>query len=105
MIRVPSAKTLAKYGWVAADFDACVATQGGVCPICENSLHDTAVNIDHFHAHRWKQMPSERRRLYVRGVIHWFCNRHYLGRSITVRRARNVVDYLEAFEERLKAIG
>lgn len=51
---------------------------------------------DHKHVKGWKAMPPEKRKLYVRGILCWFCNHSYLGRSMTLERARNVVKYLEA---------
>lgn len=45
-------------------------------------------------------MPPEQRKLYVRGLVDWYCNHYYLGKGITIERAKNVVTYLEDFEKR-----
>ena len=105
MIRTPSLATLRKYGLTVEDFETMVANQAGACRVCENEPSTGRLVVDHFHVKGWKKMPPDRRRLYVRGLLCWYCNHAYVGRGITVRKARNVVDYLEAFEERLKAIG
>jgi hypothetical protein len=101
--RIPSAKTLAKYGLAEAEFVAMAEAQAGACRVCENEPRNGRLCIDHLHVRGWKAMPPEQRKLYVRGLLCFFCNHYYVGRAITVRKARNVVDYLEDFEARLKA--
>jgi hypothetical protein len=99
MIQVPRRETLRKYGLTEEDYRELYALQGGICPICLRPL-DKRINIDHFHQKGWKKMLPERRKLFVRGLVHWVCNHYYLGRGITVERAKNVVNYLERFENR-----
>lgn len=96
---VPTKTTLKKYGLSQADYLKLLKCQGYKCPICEKYL-DTRVCIDHEHVKGFKSMPDDKKKLYVRGLVHWFCNHYYLGRSITVQKARNVVTYLEEFEKR-----
>ena len=74
-------------------------SQGGRCPICNNELSKTT-NIDHFHVKGWVKLPPEQRKLYVRGIVDWFCNKNYLAKGITVERSKNVTKYLQKFEER-----
>jgi hypothetical protein len=103
MIRyqIPSKSTLDKYGLSSQDWESILHSQGDVCPICERTPSSGRFYIDHCHVPKWKSMPSEHRKLYVRGLLCYFCNRYYVGRSITIKKAENVVKYLSAFEERV----
>jgi Recombination endonuclease VII len=82
------------------DFIAILERQGGRCPICGNTPKTGRWNIDHEHVKGWKKMPPEKRKLYVRGVSCWFCNKYYLGRSISLERLKNAVQYMEDYEHR-----
>lgn len=99
MIRVPRPATLKKYGLTYEDWLALYEAQDGKCPICGRAMEKTIV-IDHYHAKGYKNMPPEKRKLYVRGLTDWWCNKTFLGRGITIERAKNVVKYLERFEKR-----
>jgi len=98
-MKTPSQATLKKYGLSADEYAEIYVLQGGKCPICGNVLSKTT-NIDHFHTPNWKKMPPEVRKLYVRGIVDWFCNKNYLAKGITVERSKNVTSYLEKFEKR-----
>lgn len=98
-MKIPSNTTLRKYGLSVEDWLQIWDSQNGICPICNRYMEKTVV-IDHFHAPNWKKMPPEKRKLYVRGLTDWWCNKTFLGRGITVERAQNVVKYLKAFEKR-----
>lgn len=45
-------------------------------------------------------MPPEKRKLYIRGLLCFWCNKTYVGRAITVKKAERVLEYLKQFEER-----
>jgi len=98
-MKIPSQVTLKKYGLTALEWLELYNLQNGICPICKRAMEKTIV-IDHFHAKGWKQMKPEIRKLYVRGLTDWWCNKTFLGRGITVERAENVVEYLKEFEKR-----
>lgn len=103
MISYPSAGTLNKYGLTQDDFRHILESQNGVCPICRHipkpSKRDGKIRwvIDHYHVKGWKNMPPEKRKMFVRGITCWFCNRYYLGKSITIEKSKNVTAYLERF--------
>jgi hypothetical protein len=99
-IKEPTPATLKKFGITLNEWKEIVSSQGYRCPICTNVL-EKRTNIDHFHVRHWTKMKSENRKLYIRGVVDWFCNRYYLGRAINIKRARNMVTYLESFEKRM----
>ncbi len=99
-ISPPTKATLRKYGLSEEDWRRILDEQGGVCPICEKVPSTGRFVIDHFHARGFKKMSPEEKRACVRGLTCWFDNHSFLGRGITVAKARNVVAYLERFEAR-----
>lgn len=99
-MNLPRPATLKKYGLTEQEWIALYESQGGICPICEKPL-DTRVCVDHYHAKGYKKMSPEKKRFYIRGLVHWVCNHYYLGRGITVQRAYNVANYLERFENKI----
>jgi hypothetical protein len=115
----PTPTTLGKYGFghgpaalnevPAMDWLLLLDSQNSVCPICKKvptpnkSTGKVRFVIDHEHVRGWKAMPPEQRRLYVRGLTCWYCNHAYLGRGITVAKAKGVVDYLSRYLERRPA--
>jgi len=101
-MKIPTAGTLNKYGLTADDFRRIVNEQGGICPVCEKTPSTGRWNIDHHHVKGWKKMPPEKRRLYVRGIVCWFCNRYYLSKAINVKKAENIIAYLTRYLERVK---
>lgn len=98
-MKLPKPPTLRKYGLTEQDYIEMYNSQGGCCPICDNPLIKT-VNIDHFHAQGWSKMKPEKRKLYTRGLVCWFCNKNYLAKGITVKKSQNVTKYLQGFEKR-----
>jgi len=103
-IKVPSPKTLAKYGLDQAGWLEILARQGGVCAVCKRVPASGRLCTDHEHVRGYKKMPPEERRRRVRGILCFFCNHYYVGRAITVEKSRNVSAYLEAYEARLSSV-
>jgi hypothetical protein len=102
MINTPSKATLKKYGLSEDEWKSILDHQNGVCFVCEKEPSKGRLCIDHEHAKGWKKMPPEKRKLCVRGLLCWVCNHYYLGRGITIPKAKNVVRYLEQYQERQK---
>jgi PHP family Zn ribbon phosphoesterase len=100
LIYTPSKATLKKYGLTLADWQEIYSLQTGICPICKRPLLKPVV--DHLHIRNWKKMKPEKRKQYVRGIPCNYCNRRRLSRGMTLEIARNIVEYLERFEKRLK---
>lgn len=96
----PSQKTLDKYGLTEADWWAILERQGGICPICHKVPTTGRFVVDHDHVRGWKKLPPEERKRYCRGLVCWFDNHYYLGRSITIEKSRNVTAYLEQYQAR-----
>jgi hypothetical protein len=99
-VREPARRTLGKYGLSLDDWLAVLDRQGGVCAVCGQSPPSGRLVVDHEHVPGWKKMPAWKRRLHVRGIVCWFCNHYYLGKGITLGRARAVVRYLEEHDRR-----
>lgn len=100
LVKVPTTATLRKYGLTESEWLAILARQGNVCAICEKVPESGKFVTDHQHAPKWKKMPPEDRKKYVRGVICHFCNSHCVGRFMTLPKAINVVTYLRAYAKR-----
>jgi hypothetical protein len=98
MVLTPTPATLKKYGLSEPEWKAMLDEQGGVCYVCEQEPKKGRLVIDHYHAKGWRKMPPEQRKLFVRGLLCWWCNSSFLGRGITTAKARNVVRYLERYE-------
>ncbi len=97
----PKPETLKKYGLTAEEWLAILESQGGVCAVCSKVPKTGRFVVDHEHVRGWKKKKPEVRKTYVRGLLCWFCNHSYVGRSITLQKARNVVKYLEGHDRRL----
>jgi hypothetical protein len=100
MVIVPSLGTLKKYGLTEEDWKAILDRQNGVCAICKKEPKKGRLCVEHEHVKGWKYLPDEERKKYVRGLCCFMCNTQYLGRCLTIEKAKNVVKYLEEYEER-----
>lgn len=97
MVREPKPGTLKRYGLSLEEWRAILSGQGTVCAVCEKEPETGRFVVDHEHVRGWKKMPPEQRKQYVRGILCWWCNHAYVGRAITVRKAANVLKYLQAY--------
>lgn len=98
-IREPRPATLKKYGLTLNEWKEIVCQQGYRCPICMNVLCKTT-NIDHYHAKQWAKMSPERRKLFIRGVTCWYCNKNAMYKGITIDKVQRTLNYLLTFEKR-----
>lgn len=97
MIDVPTPATLKKYGLTVEDWQALLDAQGGVCGACGREPKTHRLVIDHDHVRGWKDMPAERRKLFVRGLLCWTCNHYRLARGATVENLRGAAEYLARY--------
>lgn len=100
-MKPPSLPTLKRYGLLPEDWLKMLDEQGGVCACCGKVPPSGKLVTDHLHVKGWRQMPPERRRLWVRGIVCHFCNRNVLRRGVTLERMRNAARYLERFQAHL----
>jgi hypothetical protein len=99
---LPAQATLDKYGITMDEWLAFIPEKDGrkVCRICERPPRTGRFVVDHKHVPKWKLMPADERRRYVRGVICTTCNHYVLTRYGSPLRHRNAAQYLEDFERR-----
>lgn len=106
MIDLPSKATLRKYGLTEEDYVEIWDRQGGVCAVCKKfptpnpKTGKSLLNVDHEHVPRWKSKPPELRKIYVRALLCWACNRFRIFRGATAWLYRNAATMLEEYENR-----
>ena len=102
MVKVPLPVTLKKYGLTAEEWLELYNKQGGVCFVCQKLPKSGRLNIDHFHVPKYKKLPPEERKKFVRALVCYWCNKSYLGRGITIEKSKRVTQLLEEFKERIR---
>jgi len=93
----PTQTTLNKFGLTRLDFRMQLEAQGGTCAVCKKIPTTGRWYIDHEHVKNWKKLPPEKRKLYVRGILCYFCNRFYMAKAMTKEKAQNIIIYLEEY--------
>lgn len=99
----PTKQTLAKYGLSLEEWLVMADAQGHVCYICQLEPVKGRLALDHEHVKFWKKLAPEHRKLFVRGLLCFFCNFRILGRGMTLEKAKRVVSYLEQYSLRRPA--
>lgn len=100
MVNPPKPDTLKKYGLSLDQWRMILQRQNGVCAICQKEPSTGRLCIDHEHVKGWKKKESHERRLFVRGLLCFFCNHYYVARGISIAKAQAVVAYLTEYEKR-----
>lgn len=103
-IRIPAPATLAKYGLSLKDWRELVKAQGGRCGGCGRTPPSGRLNIDHEHIRGWKRLRPDDRKRYVRGLVDFQCNAHWLSRGATPEVLRGCADYLERYRVRFEGL-
>lgn len=99
-VYVPTSTTLKRYGLDETYWKTLLAEQDGKCGACHRVPSTKRLVIDHEHVRGWKQMPPEKRVLYVRGLLCWSCNHYRLARGATVENLHGAAEFLARYEER-----
>lgn len=99
--RVPLPNTLRKYGLTAEEWLDIARRQGWVCAVCKKLPPNGRLCTDHDHVKGWKKMKPDQRKKFVRGLLCFWCNSAYVGRAITILKAKNVYRYLKAHRNRI----
>lgn len=99
-VRVPTKGTLRRYGLTVEQWIEILSSQGNVCAICRKVPPSGIWVTDHDHVPKFKRMLPEHRSLYVRGILCSWCNSHFVHRSMTVEKAKNVAVYLTRYNKR-----
>jgi hypothetical protein len=95
-VKVPSDKTLEKYGLTRLMWRQIVKVQSGVCRVCAKLPKSGRLCIDHEHVKGWAALPPEERHNFVRGLICYRCNRFRVA-SNTRQNINEVVRYLYGY--------
>ena len=101
-MNVPSMPTLKKYGLSVEEWTDLYNKFEGCCHVClkpQSPESTRAFHTDHEHVKGWDKMPPDERKLYVRGLLCYMCNRFRVTRGTTLEAARGLVRYLEDYEE------
>lgn len=102
MVKQPSNPTLKKYGLSVAEWRVLLEKQNGVCFICQKIPKTERLCIDHFHIRGFKKMKPEQKKIYVRGLLCNYCNLRIASKAINLEKAIRLVEYLQAFDTKLK---
>ena len=94
-MKVPSKRTLAKYGMGEADFRFIWWRQGGLCAICNKPLGKGMVFVDHWHVRGFKSMPAHEKRKYVRGLLCFTDNKYHVAKN-----TRDTIDAVHTYLRR-----
>lgn len=97
-IKVPTKRTLSIYGLSESEWVKLIADQGWKCAICHKS--SATWNTDHEHVFGWRKMPAKTRKIYVRGILCWLCNKNIVPSNFSAERATRMAKYLRDYEER-----
>lgn len=95
-LKAPARATLLLYGLTFEDWFRLAERQRFVCAICLRQPASGVLCIDHAHVAGWKQLDSDERRLFVRGLLCWHDNRNVVNRYATLEKLRRAVDYIAA---------
>jgi hypothetical protein len=97
-IRTPTKRTLDKFGLTEVEWLRLLHAQGWRCAIC--ALPKKTWNTDHEHVIGWAKFPPEKRKLFVRGVICWHCNKFNAPSNMDAAMADRLAIYLRTYEVR-----
>lgn len=104
MITLPKKATLKRYGLSLEEWKAMLDDQGGVCFVCEKEPPNGRLCTDHDHVKKWKKMPPDQRKLYVRGLLCSYCNLRLLRKGWTLKKLERAVEYVKRYEQRRKNV-
>lgn len=88
------------YGIKESEYNALLDKQNGGCAICGNLPKTRSLAVDHEHVKGFRHLPPEEKRKYFRGITCFTCNWIMLSRGVCLPKAKKLVEYLEAYEQR-----
>ena len=102
MLKQPSKQTVKKYGLSLKEWNDIADSQNHVCFICNQLPKSRILCVDHVHVKKFKKMPPEEKKKWVRGLLCRYCNLRVASKAINLEKAKKLVVYLQAFEDKLK---
>jgi hypothetical protein len=101
-IQYPSTVTLKKYGLTLEEWLELYTREHGECHLCHRVFEPgKRINVDHVHVRGWKDMPPEKRKTFIRGLLCYRCNRFVTMRGVTTELLIQGYHYLRNFEVRI----
>lgn len=98
-IITPTPTTLNKYGLTWEMWFRILVRQKGACGACHKVPKSNRLVIDHEHVRGWKDMKTEDRPPYVRGLLCYMCNHYRLARGATIDNLQGAADYLRSYRD------
>jgi hypothetical protein len=89
----------ARYGLSLRGYEYLMKKQKGVCAICKKPSKSN-LHVDHEHVKGYKDLPPNKKRQLVRGLLCHWCNRYLLGNRKQEDLElifRNAKKYIEAY--------
>ena len=102
MLKQPSKQTIKKYGLSLKEWNDMADSQNHVCYICLKLPPSNILCVDHVHVKKFRKMPAEEKKKYVRGLLCRYCNLRVASKAINLEKAKRLVSYLQAFEDKIK---
>lgn len=99
-IKVPSIRTLRKYGLTVKDWIEVLERQQGVCAVCLLVPKSGKLCVDHEHVRGFKRMSPKERRAFIRGLLCAHCNHRLVNKYITIVAIEKALRYLKAHDAR-----
>ena len=103
-LSAPSARTLAKYGLSAGQWNYILDLQDYKCAVCRRSLNKLRAYIDHRHVKGYSKMQAVDKARQVAGILCFTCNRFAVAKN-SVASARAVLDYLQRHQDKLARLS
>lgn len=75
------------YGITLEEYKIKLKEQGNICCVCKKQ--QPRLCVDHIHVKGFKNMPSEEKRKYIRGICCFMCNTGFKSFEKTVDGKRN----------------
>ena len=81
------------YGLTKKDFDCMLQQQNNKCAICDVDFNNKRINIDHEHCKGFTKLDPSDKKLYVRGLLCFNCNRYKVAKN-DFASVKKVYNYL-----------
>ena len=91
------------YGITEEDYKEMYRFRGGLCDICQRKYD--VLNIDHRHILKFKKLPPEKKKLEVRGLACFRCNKFTLAGIEIHKNSRDILDRINMYFEQHKMKG
>jgi hypothetical protein len=74
--------------------------QNGGCAICGSYPKTRSLHVDHEHVKNFKKLPPEEKKIYVRGLLCFRCNKVFMMKGMTRFLAERIVKYFDNYNQK-----